>query len=51
MTKVCLVGAGGKMGMRLTHNLKDHKDYQMSYLENSAKGIENLKKYHIHPAQ
>ncbi len=51
MTKVCLVGAGGKMGMRLTHNLKDNADYQMSYLENGAAGIENLKKFNITPAE
>ena len=50
MIKVCLVGAGGKMGMRLTHNLKDHPDYEMSYLENGAAGIENLLKYDITPA-
>ena len=50
MKKVCLVGAGGKMGMRLTHNLKDHPGYQMSYLENGAAGIENLEKYHLKPA-
>ena len=51
MTKVCLVGAGGKMGMRLTHNLKDHPGYQMSYLENGAAGINNLKKYNITPTE
>jgi hypothetical protein len=51
MTNVCLVGAGGKMGMRLTHNLKDNKDYRMTYLENGAGGIENLKKHHITPAE
>ena len=49
MMKVCLVGAGGKMGMRLTHNLKDHQDYEMSYLEKGAKGIENLEKLDINP--
>ena len=42
MTKVTLVGAGGKMGMRLTHNLKN-SDYEMSYLEVSQQGIEKLK--------
>jgi D-apionate oxidoisomerase len=42
MTKVTLVGAGGKMGMRLTHNLKK-SDYEMSYLEVSPQGIEKLK--------
>jgi hypothetical protein len=51
MTKVCLVGAGGKMGMRLTHNLRDHSDYQMSYLETGAPGIENLDKYGITPSR
>ena len=40
--KVTLVGAGGKMGMRLTHNLKN-SDYEMSYLELSPQGVEKLK--------
>lgn len=40
--KVTLVGAGGKMGMRLTHNLKN-SDYEMTYLEVSPQGIEKLK--------
>lgn len=39
---VTLVGAGGKMGMRLTHNLHN-SDYEMSYLEVSQQGIEKLK--------
>jgi hypothetical protein len=42
MVKVSLVGAGGKMGLRLTHNLKN-SDYEMSYLEVSPQGIEKLK--------
>lgn len=42
MIKVTLVGAGGKMGMRLTHNLKG-SDYQMSYLEVSPLGKERLR--------
>jgi D-apionate oxidoisomerase len=42
MLKVSLVGAGGKMGLRLTHNLKN-SDYEMSYLEVSPQGIEKLK--------
>lgn len=41
MIKVCLVGAGGKMGLRLTHNLKDSV-YSMSYLELSPSGIGKL---------
>jgi len=42
MQKVTLVGAGGKMGLRLTHNLKNSA-YKMSYLEVSQQGIEKLK--------
>lgn len=41
MIKVTLVGAGGKMGMRLTHNLKNSQ-YEMTYLELSLTGIERL---------
>jgi hypothetical protein len=40
---VALVGAGGKMGRRLTDNLKDHPDYDMRYLEVSPDGIEALR--------
>lgn len=40
--KVTLVGAGGKMGCRITDNLKD-ADYQMSYVEISHEGMERLK--------
>lgn len=39
---VTIVGAGGKMGMRISRNLKD-TTYNMSYLEISEKGIENVK--------
>jgi ketol-acid reductoisomerase len=42
MTLVTLIGAGGKMGVRLTDNLKDSA-YQMSYLEVSPEGIEKIK--------
>jgi D-apionate oxidoisomerase len=42
MTKVTLIGAGGKMGVRLTRNLKN-SDYDMSYLEVSPEGIERVK--------
>jgi hypothetical protein len=41
MTKVVLVGAGGKMGVRLTRNLKN-SDYEMSYLEISPQGMAML---------
>ena len=38
---VALVGAGGKMGCRLTDNLKN-SSYEMSYIEISKEGIERL---------
>jgi len=42
MKKVTLVGAGGKMGLRLTRNLIGSV-YDVSYLEVSAEGIERVK--------
>lgn len=42
MNKVTLIGAGGKMGLRLTHNLKGSK-YDVSYVEISPQGIEKLR--------
>jgi hypothetical protein len=39
--KITIVGAGGKMGMRLTRNLM-YSDYIMYYLEVGAQGIEML---------
>ena len=42
MTKVALIGAGGKMGMRLTANLKDRNEYSMSYVEVSEVGKRQL---------
>lgn len=41
MEKVVLAGAGGKMGVRLTNNLKK-ADYEMYYLEVSPDGIERV---------
>jgi ketol-acid reductoisomerase len=41
MITISLVGAGGKMGCRITDNLKN-SIYQMHYLEVSPQGIENL---------
>lgn len=40
--KITLMGAGGKMGCRLTDNLKDLPDYDMAYVEVSEMGIANL---------
>lgn len=42
--KIALVGAGGKMGCRLTDNFLKTPGYEVSYLEISPQGIENLKK-------
>ncbi|MCF0040576.1 phosphogluconate dehydrogenase C-terminal domain-containing protein [Dyadobacter fanqingshengii] len=42
MTKIALVGAGGKMGCRLTDNFLKMPDYQVSYLEISEQGRSNL---------
>jgi hypothetical protein len=41
MQKVALIGAGGKMGLRLTHNLKNSA-YLVTYHEISRTGIEKL---------
>ena len=41
MEKIVLAGAGGKMGVRLTNNLKN-AEYEMYYLEVSPEGIERL---------
>lgn len=42
MNKVTLIGAGGKMGSRLSDNLKDSQ-FHMSYLEVSEEGIKKVK--------
>jgi D-apionate oxidoisomerase len=42
MKKVSLIGAGGKMGCRITDNLKD-SEYEVSYIEINPQGIERLK--------
>ena len=40
--KITLVGAGGKMGLRLTRNLKNSA-FEMAYLEVSPAGVDKLK--------
>ena len=42
MTTITLVGAGGKMGCRLTDNFVK-TSYKLHYLEVSSRGVENLK--------
>ena len=43
MTNIALVGAGGKMGCRLTDNFLKQPDYEVSYLEVAPAGIEKLR--------
>jgi ketol-acid reductoisomerase len=42
MTKIALIGAGGKMGCRLTDNFLKCPSYLLDYLEISQQGIQNL---------
>ncbi len=41
--KVVLLGAGGKMGCRVTANIKDEQDYDITYVEISEAGRQRLK--------
>ena len=43
MTKIALVGAGGKMGCRLTDNFLKFANYDVAYLEVAERGCENLR--------
>ncbi|MCK5738863.1 NAD(P)-binding domain-containing protein [bacterium] len=40
--QISILGAGGKMGCRITDNLKDNSDYQIDYVEISETGLANL---------
>ncbi|MCD8352284.1 MAG: semialdehyde dehydrogenase [Planctomycetaceae bacterium] len=42
MEKVVLLGAAGKMGMRLARNLRNSKTYETLYIESSPKGVKRL---------
>ena len=42
MSTIALMGAGGKMGQRLTRNLKDNRDYKTLYVEISEAGQASL---------
>ncbi|MFN0087355.1 MAG: phosphogluconate dehydrogenase C-terminal domain-containing protein [Blastocatellia bacterium] len=48
MTTIALFGAGGKMGCRITDNLKDSA-WRMAYIEISPAGIENLRERGLSP--
>jgi D-apionate oxidoisomerase len=47
--KVALMGAGGKMGSRITDNMKDLADYDIHYVEVSEPGIANLAQRGLSP--
>jgi ketol-acid reductoisomerase len=47
MSKIALVGAGGKMGCRLTDNFLKCPQYILDYLEVSERGIQNLKERNV----
>ncbi|CAN5369058.1 phosphogluconate dehydrogenase C-terminal domain-containing protein [soil metagenome] len=47
--RIALFGAGGKMGCRLTDNLKAHPDYRMAYVESGPAGIERLTQRRLKP--
>jgi hypothetical protein len=42
MTTIALMGAGGKIGYRITQNVKDNPNYRMLYVEISETGQANL---------
>jgi ketol-acid reductoisomerase len=43
MTSIALIGAGGKMGCRLTDNFRKRSDYTVNYVEIGARALENLR--------
>jgi hypothetical protein len=43
MKRIALIGAGGKIGCRITDNLR-HMQFDVRYIENGRAGIENLEK-------
>ena len=46
---VTLMGAGGKMGCRITRQLRDHPDYSMRYVEQAETGRERLRALGVEP--
>lgn len=47
MSRIALIGAGGKMGCRLTDNFLKCPQYVLDYLEISESGIQNLQKRNV----
>ena len=46
---LALLGAGGKMGCRVTDHLKNHPGYQMLYVERGERGLANLRERGVSP--
>ncbi len=51
MKNVVLIGAGGKMGCRLTDNLKVVPEYRVSYLEIDPSGIKRMAEKGVAPSK
>ena len=49
MTRIALLGAGGKMGSRVTDHLKDKSNYELRYVESGERGIANLAERGVKP--
>ena len=49
LTKIALMGAGGKLGSRIAENLKDNANYAVAYVEISEAGIDNLSQLGLLP--
>jgi len=47
MKKIMLIGAGGKMGCRITDNLKANSNYEVAHVEISPAGIARLKQHGV----
>jgi len=50
MLTIALVGAGGKMGCRVTDHLKDRSDYALRYVESGERGLANLRERGVSPS-
>lgn len=46
---LALLGAGGKMGCRITDHLNKHPDYRMLYVENGERGLASLRERGVTP--
>ena len=50
-TKIVLLGAGGKMGCRITDNIRHVEGFEVSYLENSKDGLARMSERGVHAAE